>query len=71
MSTRRSPGVVRDAIITYLSLRDGDASIEEIHAAVEEALGGGLAASSVRSYLNLNVDHYFLRTARGRYRIKK
>lgn len=71
MSTRRSPGAVRDAIITYLSLRDGDATVDEIHSAVEEALGGDLARSSVRSYLGLNEGHHFVRTGRGRYRIKK
>lgn len=69
MATRRSPGVVRDAIIQYLSGIKGDASIDEIHAAVSSMLDGEVAKSSVRSYLNLNTPKVFLRTDRGRYRV--
>ena len=70
MGARRSPGVVRDAIIDYLRSLNGDASVEEIHAAVEQSLGCEIAPSSVRSYLGLNEGHHFVRTSRGRYRIK-
>ena len=54
MATRRSPGVVRDAITKYLDGIEDDASIDEIYDAVSIALGGEVARSSVRSYLNLN-----------------
>lgn len=67
--TRRSPGVVRDAIMAYLGTVKGNASVAEIHAAVSEALGGRVAPSSVRSYLNINTPRVFLRTAHGRYRL--
>jgi site-specific DNA-methyltransferase (adenine-specific) len=67
----RAPGTVRDAILDYLSQAAGqEASVEEIRAAVISKLGG-VSASSIRSYLNLNVPVQFERTARGRYRLKK
>ena len=69
MATRRSPGVVRDAITRYLSEVETDASVDEIYAAVSNKLGGEVARSSVRSYLNLNTPEAFIRTARGRYRL--
>jgi site-specific DNA-methyltransferase (adenine-specific) len=69
MTARRSPGVVRDAIIRYLGEVADDASVDEICASVRNALGGEIARSSVRSYLNLNTPNVFLRTARGRYRL--
>lgn len=67
--TRRKPGVVRDAIVTYLQGIKGDASVAEIRTAVNEALGDSVPASSIRSYLNLNTPAMFLRTGRGRYRL--
>lgn len=69
MTTRRSPGVVRDAIVKYLQGIKGDASVEEIRTAVNEALGDSVPSSSIRSYLNLNTPAKFLRTSRGRYRL--
>ena len=68
MVVRRRPGQVRDAIAAYLAHMQ-DASVAEIQEAVNAALGGGVPASSVRSYLRLNVGDLFERTARGRYRL--
>lgn len=66
--TRRSPGVVRDAIIAHMkTLKGGTASVAEIHLAVEKALGGEVARSSVRSYLQ-NGDK-FARLEHGHYRL--
>jgi hypothetical protein len=65
----RPPGTVRDAIVSYLAARDV-ASVGEIIGAVTEQIGA-VSASSVRSYLNLNVPEIFERTGRGRYRLKK
>ena len=61
MATRRSPGVVRDAIMNYLRSRGGDASTSEIHEAVCRQLGEEVPASSVRSYLRLNTPATFTR----------
>ena len=69
MATRRQPGVVRDAIMRYLSHVKGDASMAEIHAAVCDDIGEDIPRSSVRSYLNLNTPRVFQRTGRGRYRM--
>jgi len=67
----RAPGTIRDAIISYLSqAEENQASVKEISAAVSNMLGD-VPASSVRSYLNLNVPEIFERTDRGRYRLKK
>jgi site-specific DNA-methyltransferase (adenine-specific) len=66
----RAPGSIRDAILAYLSDADRDASVVEITEAVAEKIGK-VSASSVRSYLNLNVPKTFERTGRGRYRLKK
>ena len=71
MVTRRKPGVVRDAIIAYLASIEGDASTDQIHAAACQTLGGDVAPSSVRSYLNNNTPGTFLRTGRGRYRLAR
>jgi len=61
---------VRDAIVAYLCRRSDEASVGEIHQAVEAELGD-VPASSVRSYLNLNTGpgKLFERTTRGKYRI--
>jgi site-specific DNA-methyltransferase (adenine-specific) len=69
VTTRRSPGVVRDAIINYLRGIKGDASVAEIRTAVNEMLGEPVPDSSIRSYLNINTPTMFLRTSRGRYRL--
>ena len=64
-----APGSIRDSIIGYLSEVQADATVTEIHEAVSRQLGA-VAASSVRSYLNLNTPDVFERASRGRYRIK-
>ena len=63
-----APGNIRDAITNYLSSIPGDASLAEISAAVSARLGA-VSASSIRSYLNLNVPGIFVRPERGRYQL--
>lgn len=69
-SMARAPGSIRDAIIAYLSEHDGGASVAQINEAIQKSLGK-VSASSIRSYLNLNVPEKFERTGRGSYRLKK
>jgi DNA modification methylase len=70
-SMARAPGTIRDAIISYLSEAEGNqASVKDISAAISNKLGE-VPASSIRSYLNLNVPEIFERMDRGRYRLKK
>ncbi|NYT35812.1 DNA-methyltransferase [Allopusillimonas soli] len=64
-----APGVIRDSIFQYLSLIGGDASTDEITAAVSRTIGE-VPKSSVRSYLSLNTPTVFERTGRGRYRLR-
>ncbi len=64
-----APGNIRDSIIGYLSAVGRAASVAEIHGAVASQIGA-VAASSVRSYLNLNTSEVFERTGRGCYRLK-
>lgn len=63
-----APGSIRDAITGYLTELNGDASISEIASAVSARLGV-VPASSIRSYLNLNVPETFTRVRKGRYRL--
>jgi site-specific DNA-methyltransferase (adenine-specific) len=63
------PGSIRDSIIRYLSDLRTDATIADIYQAVVREVGG-VSASSVRSYLNLNTPGTFDRAGRGRYRLK-
>lgn len=63
-----APGNIRDSIIGYLSALGGPATLAEICNAVASQIGG-VAPSSVRSYLNLNTPEVFERTDRGRYRL--
>jgi DNA modification methylase len=65
----RAPGKIRDSIVDYLSALGAEASVTEIHHAVANQIGA-VAASSVRSYLNLNTPDTFERTDRGRYRLR-
>lgn len=65
----KAPGSIRDSICDYLRAIDGEASLAEISHAVTAQMGI-TSPSSVRSYLNLNVNKTFERTARGRYRLK-
>jgi DNA modification methylase len=70
-SMARAPGTIRDAILNYLSEIPGhEASVTDINASVVKTLGK-VSASSIRSYLNLNVPGTFERIGRGRYRLKK
>jgi DNA modification methylase len=70
-SMARAPGTIRDAILAFLSEATGqESSVKEIRAGIEKNLGS-VPASSIRSYLNLNVPSLFERTGRGRYRLKK
>lgn len=64
-----APGVIRDSIVQYLSMVGGDASTEEITAAVARTVGE-VPKSSVRSYLSLNTPQTFERVGRGRYRLQ-
>lgn len=66
----RAPGTIRDSIVAYLSTLGGEASVADINRAVAAKLGK-TSASSIRSYLNLNVPGIFERTKRGRYRLKE
>lgn len=68
MNHRAAPGLVRDSIVTYLSMAES-ASITEIRKAVAARIGD-VPASSVRSYLNINTPDLFERTARGRYKLR-
>lgn len=67
-----APGAVRDAILEHLKLLGTDASMDDIHAAVNRKLSAGVPRSSVRSYLNLNTGpgKHFERTGRGRYKLR-
>lgn len=47
----------------------GALSVREIHDYVNEKLGGPVAESSVRSYLQLNTPKHFERISRGTYRM--
>ena len=62
-----APGIIRDAIVSYLGTVPADASLTDIRAAVSAI--GPVSASSIRSYLNLNVPDTFVRTGRGCYRL--
>lgn len=64
------PGQVRDAILAYLKRRD-EATAAEIVKAISSSLGRQVPASSVRSYLNLNVGDVFERVGRGCYKLKR
>jgi len=66
---RRRPGEVRDAIEQVLANAGRPLKVKEIHASVEARLGSPVAASSVRSYLNLNAGRggQFHRVRRGVY----
>ena len=63
-----APGVVRDAIRDHLAGIQIPATIAEIQQAVQREIGA-VAASSVRSSLNLNTPETFVRVGRGRYRL--
>lgn len=64
----KAPGSIRDSICDYLQTIGGEASLEQISRAVLAQMGP-TSASSVRSYLNLNVGKVFERVGRGRYKL--
>lgn len=69
---RQSPGRVRDAILGFLQGRPDGASVAEIREAVDRTIGVAVAASSVRSSLNLQARAGTLeRLQRGLYRIPR
>jgi len=68
MNLRAAPGIIRDSIINYLTSAE-NASLAEIREAISTELGSTVAASSIRSYLNLNTPDIFERTSRGHYRL--
>lgn len=68
MEVRYGPGVVRDAIYTFIARRDAT-SVHEIWKGVEAQLGAPVARSSVQSYLQLNTPELFERVERGVYRL--
>lgn len=71
MAEKRSkPGEIRDAITTCLQSRDDGASVADIRAGVESILKRQVPASSIRSYLRLNVGTDFEKPRRGHYRLK-
>ena len=70
MNLRAAPGIIRDSIINYLTSAE-NASLAEIREAISTELGSTVAASSIRSYLNLNTPDIFERTSRGHYRLRQ
>ena len=64
----RQPGQVRDAIIRVLKTAGKPMRVSEIHAAVEADLGGPVAESSVRSYLQIGSSAHFEKMSKGIYR---
>ncbi|MCA9228388.1 MAG: site-specific DNA-methyltransferase [Planctomycetales bacterium] len=67
---KNSPGRVRDAIVGVLEDARSPLRVAQIIEAVQAELGS-VAASSVRSYLNLNTPSVFVRERRGVYRLKQ
>src|SRR5216683_1870190 len=67
---RQAPGRVRDAITDFLRSREMPATVQEICSAVRFELGPSVSASSVRSYLRLNIDRTFERASRGTYTLQ-
>lgn len=57
--------------MSFFAAHRGEATVDQIHAAVNNSLGEAVARSSVRSYLNINTPDRFIRTERGRYRLAR
>lgn len=68
--SKQAPGKVRDAVIAVLRDSAEPVSVQDIHEAVSDRLGR-VSASSVRSYLRLNVDRLFERVDRGFYQLSE
>lgn len=64
--SKRKPGEVRDAVVQILASYPRGASPAKIHREVCTRIGE-VAASSVRSYLNLNTPGLFAKQDRGSY----
>lgn len=64
---KKSPGIVRDAILSILSEAEKPMTVSEIERNVEIMLGP-TPGSSVRSYLRLNTPGLFTKDERGVYR---
>ena len=69
MEARNNPGVVRDAIVQYLTAAGGEASVSEITEGIADDLGVQAPRSSVQSSIQLNVPDRFEKVGRGRYRL--
>lgn len=67
-SSRRRPGIVRDAVVHALEGEDAGLRVTEITRKVTRSLGA-VPASSVRSSLLHNEGDLFERVAHGRYRL--
>jgi hypothetical protein len=68
---KRSPGVVRDAIIEFMRLERRPLTVDEIYEGARAKLGEDLPRSSVRSYLGANVPEVFERVRTGTYRLAR
>lgn len=68
MQIANRPGEVRDAIFAHFR-QHHEATVAEIRKSVSATLGREVPASSIRSYLNINVGSVFMRVERGRYRL--
>jgi len=67
-TVKSRPGRVRDAVVATLAQsRRGTMTLLEIEEGVASILGYAVAASSVRSYLNLNEGEIVTRVGRGEY----
>lgn len=64
---KRSPGMVRDAILSVMAESDKPMTVAEIERNVEIMLGP-TPRSSIRSYLRLNTPGLFVKDERGVYR---
>mgnify|MGYP001577132723 CR=1 FL=1 len=68
-SKRKSPGLVRDTILTAMHLARKPMTVAAISQSVKAQIGS-TSYSSIRSYLGLNTPKLFVRQARGLYRIR-
>lgn len=69
-STRRAPGEVRDALISFLTDRPRGAKLKEIYEAANRKLGVFVNPSTIRTYLLNNSGSKFEKLERGRYRLR-
>jgi site-specific DNA-methyltransferase (adenine-specific) len=69
-TNKRKPGAVRDAITETLAYRTRGATVAEIVEGVRYRIGP-TPASSIRSYLRLNMPKLFTKIDRGRYAVRE